>query len=86
MLIVGAPLGAPTARLSDLLRLGLETRSGEVALLSNRRALTWAELEDASSRLAAGYLLSSLRVCRAGSDTVSTERLWATPRWGSPVP
>src|ERR1700753_1942116 len=56
MLIAGARLDAPAAHLSDLLRLGLETEPEEVALLSNRRALTWRELEDASSRVAAGYL------------------------------
>ena len=54
MLIAGAPLDAPAAHLSDLLQLGLATKPGEVALLSNRRALTWRELEDASSRVAAG--------------------------------
>jgi long-chain acyl-CoA synthetase len=61
MLIAGARLDAPAAHLSDLLRLGLETKSEEVALLSNRRALTWRELEDPSSRLAAGYLGLGLR-------------------------
>jgi long-chain acyl-CoA synthetase len=61
MLIAGARLDAPAAHLSDLLRLGLETKPGEVALLSNRRALTWRELEEASSRVAAGYLGLGLR-------------------------
>jgi long-chain acyl-CoA synthetase len=61
VLIAGAQLDAPAARLSDLLRLGLETKPEEVALLSNRRALTWAALEDASSRVAAGYLGLGLR-------------------------
>jgi long-chain acyl-CoA synthetase len=61
MLIAGARLDAPAAHLGDLLRLGLETRPGEVALLSNRRALSWRELEEASSRLAAGYLGLGLR-------------------------
>lgn len=55
MLIAGARLAAPAAHLSDLLRLGLEAKPGEVALLSNQRSLSWRELEDASSRLAAGY-------------------------------
>jgi acyl-CoA synthetase (AMP-forming)/AMP-acid ligase II len=56
MLIAGARLDAPAARLSDLLRRGLEAKPEEVALLSNRRSLSWRELEDASARLAAGYL------------------------------
>jgi long-chain acyl-CoA synthetase len=56
MLIGGARLDSPAAPLSDLLRLGLATRPGEVAVLSSRRSLTWLELEEASSRLAAGYL------------------------------
>jgi long-chain acyl-CoA synthetase len=56
MLIGGAPLDRPAAPLSDLLRLGLHAQPGEVALLSAQRALTWAELEEASSRLASGYL------------------------------
>ncbi|HEY2478786.1 MAG TPA: AMP-binding protein [Solirubrobacterales bacterium] len=56
MLIAGARLDAPAAHLSDLLRLGLDTKPEEVAILSNVRALTWSELEDASSRLASGYL------------------------------
>jgi long-chain acyl-CoA synthetase len=56
MLIGGAALDSPAAPLGDLLRLGLDTGPEEVALLSNRRSLTWRELEEASSRLAAGYL------------------------------
>jgi acyl-CoA synthetase (AMP-forming)/AMP-acid ligase II len=56
MLIGGARLDSPAAPPGDLLRLGLEAKPEEVALLSNRRSLTWRELEDASSRLAAGYL------------------------------
>jgi long-chain acyl-CoA synthetase len=56
MLIGGAPLASPAAPLRDLLRPGLDARPGEVALLSNRRSLTWRELEEASSRLASGYL------------------------------
>jgi long-chain acyl-CoA synthetase len=61
MLIGGAALDHPAAPLGDLLRLGLAARPGEVALLSNRRALTWSELEEASDRLAAGYLRIGLR-------------------------
>src|ERR1700761_8997815 len=56
MLIGGAALESPAAPLGDLLRLGLAAKPEEVALLSNRRSLTWRELEEASSRLAAGYL------------------------------
>jgi acyl-CoA synthetase (AMP-forming)/AMP-acid ligase II len=55
VLIAGAQLDAPAAQLSDLLRLGLDAKPEEVALLSNQRSLTWRELEDASSRVAAGY-------------------------------
>jgi acyl-CoA synthetase (AMP-forming)/AMP-acid ligase II len=55
MLIAGAQLEAPAPHLSDLLRLGLDAKPGEVAVLSNHRSLTWRELEDASSRVAAGY-------------------------------
>ena len=56
MLIGGAQLDNPAAPLSDLLRFGLQTKPGEVALLSAVRALTWSELEEASNRVAAGYL------------------------------
>jgi long-chain acyl-CoA synthetase len=56
MLIGGAQLDNPAAPLSDLLRFGLQTKPGEVALLSAVRSLTWSELEEASSRIAAGYL------------------------------
>jgi acyl-coenzyme A synthetase/AMP-(fatty) acid ligase len=56
MLIGGAQLDNPAAPLSDLLRFGLQTKPGEVALLSAVRSLTWGELEEASSRVAAGYL------------------------------
>ncbi len=56
MLIRGAPLESPAAPLRDLLRPGLDARPGEVALLSSKRALSWRELEEASSRLASGYL------------------------------
>src|ERR1700685_262211 len=55
MLIGGAQLDNPAAPLSDLLRFGLQTKREEVALLSRQRSLTWRELEEASSRLAAGY-------------------------------
>jgi long-chain acyl-CoA synthetase len=54
--IRGAQLDSPAAPLRDLLRPGLESGSEEVALLSSRRSLSWRELEEASSRLSAGYL------------------------------
>src|SRR6201986_3123606 len=60
MLIGGAQLDNPAAPLSDLLRLGLETKPEGVALLSRARSLTWTELEDQSSQLAAGYLALGL--------------------------
>jgi acyl-CoA synthetase (AMP-forming)/AMP-acid ligase II len=56
MLIGGAQLDNPAAPPSDLLRFGLQTKPGEVALLSAVRSLTWSELEEVSSRVAAGYL------------------------------
>src|ERR1700742_5399055 len=56
MLIGGAHLDHPAAPLGDLLGHGLAAKPDAVALLSNHRSLTWQELEDASSRLAAGYL------------------------------
>src|ERR1700753_4120322 len=56
MLIGGAQLDTPAAPPSDLLRFGLQTKPGAVALLPAVRSLTWSELEEASSRVAAGYL------------------------------
>jgi acyl-CoA synthetase (AMP-forming)/AMP-acid ligase II len=56
MLIGGAQLDNPAAPLSDLLRFGLQTEPEGVVLLSAVRSLTWSELEEASSRVAAGYL------------------------------
>ncbi|HEX3736695.1 MAG TPA: class I adenylate-forming enzyme family protein [Solirubrobacterales bacterium] len=56
MLIDGAKLSSPAAPLDDLLRAALEAKPEEIAILSNHRSLTWRELEEASSRLAAGYL------------------------------
>ncbi|HTR75603.1 MAG TPA: class I adenylate-forming enzyme family protein [Solirubrobacterales bacterium] len=60
MLIPGAELDSPAPPLDDLLRRGLEEKPDEVAILSNRRGLGWRELEDASSRVAAGYLALGL--------------------------
>jgi acyl-CoA synthetase (AMP-forming)/AMP-acid ligase II len=56
MLIDGARLDAPAAPLNDLLRPGLTAHPEEIAIVSSHRALSWAELEEASARLAAGYL------------------------------
>jgi len=55
MLIDGDPLASPCGPLDELLATGL-ARPGEVAIVSADRSLTWAELEEASERLAAGYL------------------------------
>jgi acyl-coenzyme A synthetase/AMP-(fatty) acid ligase len=60
MLIDGAQLDSPAPPLADLLRPGLEARPGEVALLSAKLSLTWRELEETSSRVAAGYLALGL--------------------------
>jgi long-chain acyl-CoA synthetase len=56
MLIGGAELSSPAPPLNDLLRLGLAAAPEGVVCLSARRALSWAELEELSGRLAAGYL------------------------------
>jgi long-chain acyl-CoA synthetase len=61
MLIDGAQLDSPAAPLADLLRLGLDGKPEEIAVLSNKRSLTWRALEDASSRVAAGYLALGLK-------------------------
>src|ERR1700742_4765256 len=61
MLIDGAHLNAPAGPLDDLLHVGLEAKPEEVAILSNVRSLSWRELEEASSRLAAGYLAIGLQ-------------------------
>jgi long-chain acyl-CoA synthetase len=55
MLIDGAPLDAPGPPLNDLLRVGLETKPDEPAIVSAERSLGWRELEEASDRLAGGY-------------------------------
>jgi acyl-CoA synthetase (AMP-forming)/AMP-acid ligase II len=55
MLIDGIPLEAPAAPLADLLRLGLDAKAGETAIVSAERSLTWAELEAESAALAGGY-------------------------------
>ncbi len=55
----GAAVQQP-ATLSDLLRVGLETDPKGLALVSARARLTWVELDELSSVLAAGYLDSGL--------------------------
>ncbi|MGI9032022.1 MAG: AMP-binding protein [Ilumatobacteraceae bacterium] len=52
----GPPLDAPAGPLDDLLRAGLAVDPGAVAVESAYRRLTWAELQEDSARLAAGYL------------------------------
>jgi long-chain acyl-CoA synthetase len=56
VLIDGAQLDAPAPPLDELLRAGLEAAADEVAIVSAVRQLSWAELDAAASRLAAGYL------------------------------
>ncbi len=78
MLIGGAQLDSPAAPLGDLLRFGLQTKPEEVALLSGQRSLTWRELEEASSRLAAGYLgLGLVPGDRVASKITSAPTDWA---------
>ncbi|GJM16691.1 MAG: acyl-CoA synthetase [Thermodesulfobacteriota bacterium] len=59
MPIHGPKLENPTAVL-DLLGLGLSTKPDEHALVSLDTQLTWAELDESSTRLAAGYLAHGL--------------------------
>jgi long-chain acyl-CoA synthetase len=55
MPIAGPPLDRPVL-LHELLRTGIETKPDEEALVSRRRRWTWRMLDDASDRLAGGYL------------------------------
>jgi long-chain acyl-CoA synthetase len=55
MEIDGPPLGGPAPSLNDLLRAGLTAAPGRAAIVSAERRMTWAELEAASSTLAAQY-------------------------------
>jgi acyl-coenzyme A synthetase/AMP-(fatty) acid ligase len=55
MLLDGAKLDGPAGPLDDLLRIGLDRSPDEVAIVSAIRALTWRQLDDASSALAGGY-------------------------------
>ncbi len=59
MAIYGPKLENPTA-VPDLLTIGLDTKSDEHALVSLDTQLTWAELEESTARLAAGYLAHGL--------------------------
>ena len=54
--IYGLPLAEPAGPLDQLLRRGLAADPDAVAVESAYRRLTWAELEEESARLAAGYL------------------------------
>ena len=54
--IDGPPLAEPAGPLDHLLRPGLAADPDAVAVESAYRRLTWAELEEESARLAAGYL------------------------------
>ncbi|TMK57376.1 MAG: acyl--CoA ligase [Actinobacteria bacterium] len=55
MLIDGLPLEAPAAPLNDLLRIGLDAKADEVALVSAERSMSWRVLEEEAERLAGGY-------------------------------
>ncbi len=56
MEIDGPPLAEPAGPLDQLLRRGLDVDPDGVAIESIYRRLTWAQLEQESARLAAGYL------------------------------
>ena len=56
MEIDGPPLAEPAGPLEQLLRRGLAADPDGVAIESVYRRLTWAQLEQESARLAAGYL------------------------------
>ncbi len=56
MLIDGTPLEAPAAPLHDLLAAGLAASPEEDAMVSAEERVMWRQLEDASLRLAGGYL------------------------------
>ena len=55
MPIHGPKLENPTT-VHDILKIGLETKPNEHALVSLDTKLTWKELDEASSKLAAGYV------------------------------
>lgn len=56
MEIYGLPLAEPTEPLGQLARRGLADDPDAIAVESAYRRLTWAEMEEESARLAAGYL------------------------------
>jgi len=58
--IAGPPLDGPIP-VHDILKTGLETKPDAEALVSRRHRWTWRMLDDASGRLAAGYLGLGLR-------------------------
>jgi long-chain acyl-CoA synthetase len=55
------PLLEKPLRLSDLLQVGLRGRAGDPALMSLEAVMSWADLEESSSRLAANYLALGLK-------------------------
>ncbi|HWJ52477.1 MAG TPA: AMP-binding protein, partial [Propionibacteriaceae bacterium] len=55
MEIEGPPLAGPAPPLNQLLQQGLAVNPDAVAIQSAYRHLTWAELDEESARLAAGY-------------------------------
>jgi long-chain acyl-CoA synthetase len=60
MPISGPPLDEPI-RVQEILKTGVESSPDAEALVSRRKRWTWRKLDDASSRLAAGYLDLGLR-------------------------
>jgi len=55
MPIYGQDLDEPS-KIQDVLRIGLDTKADEDAVISLDSSLTWREFDEQSSRLAAGYL------------------------------
>jgi len=55
------PLLEKPLQLSDLLQVGLKGRAGDPALMSLEAVMSWADLEEASNRLAANYLALGLK-------------------------
>ena len=56
MKVEGAVLPHPSRPLPELISEGLETKPDSVAIVSATDSLTWKELDEASSSLAAAYL------------------------------
>src|SRR5436305_12703331 len=59
--INGGVLASPARPLSAILEVGLEVNCDDVVLTSADGSMTWRELDDASTMLAAGYLGLGLR-------------------------